>query len=121
MIENVTEVTKETLIDEVQKIKNDGYRFVTASCVDMGEQFMIYYHFDRENIMQHLKLLIKKDEELPSLSKVYLAGALVENEIKDFFGIKVSDLAIDYGGKFLITGDVKEAPMLNYIEQKGEK
>lgn len=117
MIENVNEINKEELVDEVQKIKDEGYRFVTASCVDMGKDFMIYYHFDKDNNMKHLKIISPKDQEVTSISKVYLAGALVENEMKDLFGMKFKDLAIDYGGKFLITGDVKEAPFCKECEE----
>ncbi len=121
MIENVTEIRKEELTDEVQKIKDGGYRLVTASCVDMGPEFMIYYHFDKDNTMRHLKMTCGKQEEIPSISGVYFAGALVENEMKDLFGIKFKDLAVDYGGKFLITGDAGTAPFASNVEQTQEK
>lgn len=112
MIENIVEINKENLIDEVQKMKDEGYRFITASCVDMGQEFMIYYHFDKGNSMKHLKIISSKEEEIPSISNVYFAGVLVENEMKDLFGVKIKDMAIDYGGKFLITGDVGVPPFL---------
>lgn len=121
MVENVTEISKEKLLDEVQKIKGEGYRFVTASCVDMGSEFIIYYHFDQDNKMKHLKITSKKDEDIPSISRVYLAGALVENEMKDLFGVKLTDLAIDYGGKFLITGDVEPAPFAKHASQSKDE
>lgn len=116
MIENIIEINKDQLVDEVQKIKSEGYRFITASCTEMGTEFMIYYHFDKDYNMKHLKITIGKGEELPSISSVYLAGALVENEIKDLFGMTVKDLAIDYGGKFIITGDVDAAPFCRKCE-----
>jgi len=121
MIENVMEIKKENLVEEVQKLKDEGYRIVTASCVDMDTEFMIYYHFDKQNNMKHLKIFSNKDEEVPSISGVYLAGALVENEIKDLFGLKVKDLAIDYGGNFLITGDVGTAPFAKSTTKKEDK
>lgn len=121
MIENVTNIEKKDLIDEIKKTKDDGYRFVTASCVDMGSQFMIYYHFDKNNDMKHLKVIIDKDEEVPSISGVYFSGVLVENEMKDLFGMKITDLAIDYEGKFLITGDVGMAPQAIQIAQTENK
>ena len=121
MIENVIEIKKENLVEEVQKLKEEGYRIVTASCVDMGSEFMIYYHFDKQNNMKHLKIFSNKDEEVPSISGVYLAGALVENEIKDLFGLKVKDMAIDYGGHFLITGDAGTAPFAKVTTKNEEK
>ena len=123
MIENVTNIEKKDLIDEIKKIKVDGYRLITASCVDMGSQFMVYYHFDKKSDMKHLKVIVNKDEEVPSISGVYFAGVLVENEMKDLFGMKITDLAIDYQGKFMITGDVGVAPQamnMAQTEDRGE-
>ncbi len=121
MIENVHEINKQDLIDEVKKIKDGGYRLVTASCVDMGSEFMIYYHFDKDDTMRHLRITSGKHEEIPSISGVYFAGALVENEMKDLFGINFKDLAVDYGGKFLITGDAGTAPFARNTDQTEEK
>jgi hypothetical protein len=48
---------------------------------------------------------------------------LVENEMKDLFGMKITDLAIDYQGKFMITGDVGLAPQamkMAQTEDRGE-
>lgn len=110
MIENIVEIKKDYLLAEVKKLKSSGYRFVTASCVDLGSEFMIYYHFDKDMQMKHLKLTSDKEQEIPSISGIYLAGALTENEMKDLFGIKIKDLVLDYGGKFMITNDVGPAP-----------
>ncbi|MGE5329155.1 MAG: NADH-quinone oxidoreductase subunit C [Deltaproteobacteria bacterium] len=110
MIENIIEIKKVYLLDEVKKLKKAGYRFVTASCVDLGSDFMIYYHFDKDTQMKHLKIISSKEEEIPSISEIYFAGALPENEMKDLFGIRIKGLVLDYGGKFMITGDVEAAP-----------
>ncbi|MGE5474578.1 MAG: NADH-quinone oxidoreductase subunit C [Ignavibacteriales bacterium] len=110
MIENIVEIKREYLLAEVKKLKNSGYRFVTASCIDLGSEFMIYYHFDKDGQMEHLKLVSDKEQEIPSISGIYFAGALTENEMKDLFGIKIKDLVLDYGGKFMITHDVGPAP-----------
>ena len=40
------QITPEQLINETQQMFNDGYRFVTATCVDEIEQFRIIYSFD---------------------------------------------------------------------------
>lgn len=117
MIENISEIKKTDLLGEVQKLKDDGYRLVTTSCTDMGSEFMIYYHFDKANEMKHLKLVSNKQDEVPSISGIYLAGALSENEMKDLFGMKISGLVLDYGGKFMITSDAGPAP----FAEEGEK
>lgn len=110
MVDNIVEIKKDYLLAEVKKLKNNGYRLVTTSCVDMGGEFMIYYHFDKDTEMKHLKLISSKEQEIPSISEIYLAGALAENEMKDLFGIKIKGLVLDYGGKFMITDQVESAP-----------
>lgn len=110
MIENIVEINPDQLLNEVRTLKDQGYRLVTTSCVDMGTEFMIYYHFDKDYEMKHLKLVNSKQNEVPSISNIYFSGALAENEMKDLFGIKITDMALDYGGNFMISDDAGEAP-----------
>lgn len=125
MIENLVDITNDQLLGEVQKLKYDGYRFVTSTCVDNGDGTIdVIYHFDKNYEMKNLKLKVPKDEEIDSISKIYFCSILVENEMSELFGLKVSGMAIDYGGKMLLSDDAPENPMARnqiVIEQKGEK
>ncbi len=125
MIENLVDITNDQLLSEVQKLKYDGYRFVTSTCVDNGDGTIdVIYHFDKNYEMKNLKLKVPKDEEIDSISKIYFCSILVENEMSELFGLKVSGMAIDYGGKMLLSDDAPENPMARnqiVIEQKGEK
>ncbi len=125
MIENLFDITNDQLLSEVQKLKYDGYRFVTSTCVDNGDGTIdVIYHFDKNYEMKNLKLKVPKDEEIDSISKIYFCSILVENEMSELFGLKVSGMAIDYGGKMLLSDDAPENPMARnqiVIEQKGEK
>ena len=60
--------------------------------------------------MTTLQLVLKKGETLPSISGVCFAAVVVENEIQDLFGIKVTDLAIDYEKHFLLAADAPAQP-----------
>jgi hypothetical protein len=57
--------------------------------------------------IRHIRVSIGKDETLPSISSVYLCASLIENEIKEHFRIKISNIAIDFKGRFL---RAKESP-----------
>ena len=87
-----------------------GYRFVTMTVVDKGEEFDIFYHFDLDYKMVNYQLVLKKGEVLPSISGICFAAVIVENEIQDLFGITVSDLAIDYEKHFLLSADAPAEP-----------
>ena len=125
MIENLTEISKDQLLGGVQNMIYEGYRFITVTCVDMGDgSFEVTYHFDKDLEMKHLRLKVKKDDEVPSISKIYFSALLVENEMKELFGLNVTNILIDYGGHLLLSDDDLESPMAKQqivIEQKGEK
>ena len=110
MLSNCTEVTKDHVLNEVNAVKHQGYRFVTMTGVDMGTHFDIYYHFDKDYELKNFYLKLGKDENLESISGVYFAAVLVENELQDLFGLKVVDMAIDYKERLLKTEDALEAP-----------
>ena len=87
-----------------------GYRFVTMTVVDKGEEFDIFYHFDLDYEMVTYQLVLKKGDVLPSISGICFAAVIVENEIQDLFGITVSNLALDYEKHFLLAADAPAEP-----------
>jgi ech hydrogenase subunit D len=125
MIENLTEISKDQILSEVQKVMYDGYRFVTATCVDTADGNLdLYYHFDKNLELKNFKLSVKKGEEVPSVSKICFSALLVENEMKELFGLNVTNILIDYGGHMLLSDDELSSPMLKQqivIVQKGEE
>jgi NADH:ubiquinone oxidoreductase subunit C len=125
MIENLFEISKELLLVEAQDCKYNGYRFVTATCVDLGDGNLdVIYHFDKDLELKNYRVTVKKDEEIPSISKIYLCAILVENEMKELFGLNIDNIAIDYGGHMLLSDDDLSSPMAKQqivIEKRGEK
>jgi ech hydrogenase subunit D len=122
MIDNITEITKAELLSEVQKMASQKYRFVTSTCVDLGEDNLdVIYHFDKDTQLKNLRIKAKRGAEIPSISSVYLCAVLIENEMKELFGLNVTGIAIDYGGHFLLTPDELKNPQSKIsIVKKGE-
>ncbi len=124
MIENIKEITKDQLLGEAQNMMYQGYRLVTATCVDLGNNNLdVLYHFDKELKLQNYRITIAKGEEIPSISGIYLCAILVENEMKELFGLNVTNMAIDYGGHMLLSDDDLKNPMSRQqivIEKRGE-
>lgn len=123
MIENLVEITVDQLLGEVQSCKYEGYRFITATSVDNGDGTIdIIYHFDKDYKMKNYKVAVKSGEEVPSISKVFFCALLVENEMKELFGINITNIAIDYGGHMLLSEEELGSPMLRQqitIEKRG--
>lgn len=125
MIENIFELPVDRILGKTQHMRYDNYRFVTATCVDNGDDsFDVIYHFDRDLELMNFRIKVAKDQEVPSISKIYFCAGLVENEMKELFGLKVTNIVIDYGGHLLLTDDAPENPMARHqitIVQKGDK
>ena len=120
MLKNLSETTKEDLPHVVASMLHRGYRFVTITCLDAGECFEILYHFDKDYELVNFRLKLPKDSDLPSISGIFLAAVIVENEMKDLFGISVTNMALDFGGRFLLTEDAPKAPMLKVIASQAK-
>jgi len=89
----------------VAACKEKGCRFVTITCIgaDCGGAELLY-HFDRELQLSHLRLTVAGDE-VPSISGIYVAAFLVENEIQDQFGLRFTGLAPDYRRTLYLQGE----------------
>lgn len=125
MIENITAITADQLLGQAQNMAYDDYRFITATCVDLGDgSFDVIYHFDKNMEMINFRLTVKKEVEVPSISRIYFSALLVENEMKELFGLNVTNILVDYGGHFLLSDDDLVTPMSRQqitIEKKGDK
>ncbi|MEW5722975.1 MAG: NADH-quinone oxidoreductase subunit C [Thermodesulfobacteriota bacterium] len=108
---NVLDVTKTSLLSEVSTRLPLGYRFVTMTCTDLGEAHELIYHFDKDYVLGHLRLRLAKGEAAPSISMIYAAAVLVENEIKDLFGLPFQGLVLDYEGRFFLSEGAPVAPL----------
>jgi ech hydrogenase subunit D len=118
----ILSVQPNQVVGESARIKAEGYRFVTLSYVERGaDQVEILYHFDRDFQMTHLRLTIDRKTLIPSITPVFLAAFLVENEIQDLYGLRVQGLPIDYHRTFYLDAEVREAPLCTYtVAQKKE-
>jgi ech hydrogenase subunit D len=80
------------------------------------------YHFDKDMELQNLRIKAERGEEVQSISKIYLCAVLVENEMKELFGLNIMGMSIDYGGHMLLTPEALKNPQSKItIEQRGTK
>lgn len=103
-------LTSENQLEKIGALLHQGYRFVTMTVVDNGEEFDIYYHFDLEYRLVNCLLKLQKGDTLQSISGICFAAVVVENEIQDLFGITVTGLAIDYEKHFILAADAPAQP-----------
>ena len=115
MLGEVISVSLDEVIEKVAKKKIDGYRFVTMSCAQLDENTIdILYHLDKDLRLINFRLTVPKNAAVPSISPVYFAAFLVENEMQDLFDIRFTGLVIDYERTLYLEEEVKISPFCKY-------
>jgi len=107
------QISKAELKSRVRELIDGTARFIAATCLDLGDAFEVVYHFnDGNNEVVNLRMKVGKDEEVPSISSLVLSAALMENEMREFFGIKIVDIAIDFKNRMLLSEESPKTPLL---------
>jgi len=103
---------RRALVSAARRLRDEGWRLVTASTILQPDGRRVLYHFERDDRLRHLELRLARDEAVPSLGSVYPGAFMVENEMKELQGLPITDLAIDYGGRLFRDFDGIESPEL---------
>lgn len=108
-----TPITLEEVQSSARKMHAEGWRFVTQTVVDRGDEgFEILYHYDKDLVEKHFRLKAERGKSIPSMSGIYFAALLVENENRDLFGIEYDGLVLDFNRTLYLdeAGDPLTAP-----------
>lgn len=97
-------VTNENLFLYVNQMKIEGARFITITALDMDDKHQLIYHFELDGKINNLHLTIEKGQPVQSITGLYGAAFIAENEVQDLFGQKFIAMNIDLGGKMLKIG-----------------
>ena len=124
-MDNTRDITADTLQDAVRELREQGNRLVTLTCLDADEDHLeILYHFDKDLELTNLRLAVPRGPDgpgaVPSISGIFAAAMLVENEIRDQFGLCFDGLALDFGGGLYLEEEVRVSPFCKYSVAKKE-
>ncbi len=98
MLENLEEIEFSGLLNRIKEVKNENYRILQICATKIGEDYEILYSFGCGYDIRHLKTVISPGTHIPSVSDIYPAAFLYENEIHDLFGISIDGINHDYNG-----------------------
>lgn len=92
------------LLPRVQTYMDNNFRLVQIGVTQVENGWEVNYSFDKNYAFENLRICLANLEgSLPSISGIYLAAFIYENEIHDLFGLKITNIAIDFQGKFYTT------------------
>jgi ech hydrogenase subunit D len=99
--------------NSAKEMFDEGWRFVTQTVVDLGDEgFDILFHYDKDLAETHYRARVPKGTVVPSISGIYFAALLVENENRDLFGLEYDGLVLDFNRTLYLeeSGDPMTAP-----------
>ena len=93
------EIPLESLHREAAIMKAEGWRFMQTHAVNTDEGVDLYYSFMKDGLAKNLKVVgVTKDQAVPSITDLFLAAFVFENEARELFGVDMRDIAIDFAG-----------------------
>lgn len=95
MNDYMTKIEKVELLSVIMEKKNALWRLVQICCAMVNDQYEVTYSFANEYEFENYRLVVDKDEEVPSISRVYNAAIFYENEMHELFGLKVEQIKTD--------------------------
>ncbi|AAS94914.1 MULTISPECIES: NADH-quinone oxidoreductase subunit C [Desulfovibrionaceae] len=104
---NAKPIAIDAIVGEAKALFEQDYRLVTYSVVDLGDGNVdIIYHFDKDLEFVHYRLTTPKDQPIPSLTPVYFAALLIENEARDQFGLTFDGLVLDFNRTLYLDDEI---------------
>lgn len=113
-IQTFQPITVDTLLDTCKDYKDKGYRLAQIHPVlKQDDTITMFYSFVKENEVINLKIenVIKGETVIPSVTSLFIACFVYENEAHDLFGVNIEGNLIDFQGSFYSFGEGVTAPM----------
>lgn len=118
-----TDISLDEIRPTAQKMLDEGWRFVTVTAVDLkDDNIEILYHYDKDLVMKHYRVRFPKGTPVPSISGIFFAALLVENENRDLFGLDYEGLILDFNKTlYLDGGETINAPFCKVTAVRKEQ
>lgn len=92
-------VTPSEIVQRAQEYLSNGYRLIQLCCTKTPTEMDVIYTFEKIDLQcENLKMQVNVGDTIPSISGVFFAAFLYENEIHDLYGVNYSGMAVDFQG-----------------------
>lgn len=114
LVESFIPIEIDELYDTAAQYKEQGYQLAQMMGVlKEDDTIWLYYTFIKGNevINRRITGVIKGETEIPSLTPLFIAVFVNENEAHDLYGVNIVGNLIDFEGAFYRFAEGVEAPM----------
>ncbi len=106
---------------EAGLMKVDGWRFMQTHAVNTDNGVDLYYSFMKGSQVVNLHIAgVQKNQPVPSITDLFLAAFVFENEARELFGVDMRDIAIDFAGTLYAPAESEPMTFIS-PEQKAAK
>lgn len=114
-------VALEELHREAAVKKVEGWRFIQTHAVNTDDGIDLYYSFMKNGRVENLKVQgVTKENPVPSITDLFLAAFVFENEARELFGVDMRDIAIDFAGAMYAPAEAEPMTFMS-PEQKAAR
>lgn len=94
----IREISLENFFQAVLAMRAQDWRLaqICAVCVEGGYEMSYSFCNDRNYWMLTLRLDVKEDQEIASITHIYPCAFIQENEAAELFGVKIRHIEPDY-------------------------
>ena len=101
------ELAPAELAAKTEELKTNGFSFVNVHANRVDGACELIYAFRAEDGgydgLTGFVVTVGPDEHVPSISSLFPAAFVFENEAHDLFGVKIEGISIDFEGSFYTT------------------
>ena len=84
---------------EAAVLKADGWRFIQTHAVYTDDGVDLYYSFMKDgHAVNYWIKGVQKGTPVPSITDLFLAAFVFENEARELFGVDMRDIVLDFAG-----------------------
>lgn len=84
---------------EAAVMKADGWRFIQTHAVNREGIVDLYYSFMKDGRIANYRVEgVKSGDPVASITDLFLAAFVFENEARELFGVNMRNIAIDFAG-----------------------
>lgn len=95
----IRKIYKDGFFGAVTEMKAEGWRLAQLCATSVENGYEMSYSFCRDYEMVTLRLELLREEEVPSITQIYPCAFIQENEAAELFGVKVTNIQVDYKDK----------------------
>jgi ech hydrogenase subunit D len=103
--QSIVEIGIERLLTEVDSLRSAAWRIIQVLCISSAEGNELSYSFGSGLEMRSLRIRVPAQAPVPSITALYPAAFLYENEIRDLFGVRIERIAGDWQGRVYDVAD----------------